>query len=335
MNGTIDLRTGQLKPHKRENLITKLVPIEYDPKAKCPKWEQFLLDITDNDPELVSYIQRAIGYTLTGDTREQCLFFCYGQGSNGKTTFLEVLRHLLGEYSRQSDFNTFLSNRGDGPRNDLARMHGARLVTASEADAEKGFDARIVKLLTGDDTIVARKLYEEFAEFKPQHKLFLAANHKPIVKEQTVGFWRRIRLIPFTVMFTKEKRDKRLPKKLHNELPGILNWAIVGCLDWKKNGLPEPAAVRRATRSYQEENDLLGEFLAECCVIGTDEWVSTTNLYRTFTDWYTETRGPRSQPISIGWMGRLLGERPEFKAKKRRKTRGWRGLDVKTGIKTV
>lgn len=328
-NGTIDLRTGTLKPHNRNDLITKLAPVEYDPDAKSPLWDKFLDEVMEGDEELIEFLQRAVGYSLTGDTREQCLFFCYGQGSNGKSTFLETLRTLFGEYARQSDFSTFLSSRGEGPRNDLARMHGARLVTASEADTERGFDARIIKLLTGDDTIVARKLYEELTEFKPQHKMFLAANHKPIVKEQTEGFWRRIRLIPFMAVFTKERRDKRLAKKLVKELPGILNWALVGCKKWRKEGLLIPQSVVKATHTYRDENDILGDFLGHSCVIDPDGWTSSPELYRAFTDWWTDTRGPRSQPISMGWFSRLLSERPEFEARKRKHLRGWRGLILK------
>lgn len=328
-NGTVDLRTGKLKPHDKNDLITKLAPVEFDPEAKAPLWEKFLSDVMQEDEELIEFLQRAVGYALTGDTREQCLFFCYGRGSNGKSTLLETLRHLFGEYSRQSDFSTFLSSRGEGPRNDLARLHGARLVTASEADAERGFDARIIKLLTGDDTIVARKLYEELTEFKPQHKMFLAANHKPIVKEQTEGFWRKIRLIPFLAVFTKENRDKRIAKKLIKELPGILNWAIAGCLKWKKDGLMIPKAVDRATRSYRDENDILGEFLSGQCKLEEDGWTSSTELYRSFADWWTDTRGPRSQPIGMGWFTRLLSERPEITAKKRKRTRGWRGISLR------
>jgi putative DNA primase/helicase len=328
-NGTLNLKTGVLMPHKREHLITKLSPIIYDENAKAPRWEKFLLEIMAGDKELVHFLQLAFGYSLTGDTREQCLFFCYGKGSNGKSTLFEIMRLLLGEYARQSDFNTFLASRGDGPRNDIARMHGARLITASEADSEKGFDSRVIKLLTGDDTIVARRLYEEHKEFKPQHKLFLAANHKPIVKEQTEGFWRRIRLIPFTVQFSKDNRDKRLGQKLRDELPGILNWALAGCMDWRKHGLHEPLAVRKATAAYRDENDVLGEFLAQTCTMDPKSWTSTPKLYKAFSDWWNDTRGVRSQPISMGWFGRLLGEREDLRAVKRNHIRGWYGVAVK------
>jgi putative DNA primase/helicase len=330
-NGTIDLKTGKLREHRRGDLITKLAPVEYDPKATAPRWERFMSEIMGSDPELVEYLQRAVGYGLTGDTREECLFFCYGGGANGKSTFLETLRGLLGAYAQQSDFSTFVTRSGDGPRTDIARMRGARFVTASEADADKGFDARIIKTLTGNDTMVARRLYEAEFEFRPQHKLFLAANHKPIVKEVTEAFWRRMRLVPFIVTFKGANREKKskLESTLRNELPGILNWALAGCKRWQREGLLEPRAVRRATRDYRDENDLLGEFISQQCTVSDGTWTPTTELYRAFSDWWTETRGPRAVAISMGWFARMLGERPELIVKKRNHIRGWCGIALK------
>ncbi len=328
MNGTVDLKTCKLRPANPDDLITKLATVEYKKTATAPRWDMFLREIMDNDMELVRFLQTAVGYTLTGDTREQCLFFCHGRGSNGKTTFFEILRLLFGEYAKQSDFNTFVANKGDGPRNDIARMQGARLVTASESDAERGFDGKVVKSLTGDDTVVARRLYEEFMEFKPAHKLWLMSNHKPIVKEQTEGFWRRIRLIPFTVNIPKAQRDKRLKFVLKKELSGVLNWALEGCQRWRADGLIEPAAVKRATRDYKDENDVLGEFLDQSCRLDPDAWASTPQLYRAFTDWWQATRGSRSAPLGMAWFGRLLGERSDLKPVKTRHGRGWRGVVV-------
>jgi putative DNA primase/helicase len=327
-NGTINLKTGKFLKPDRNHLLTKQSSIIYDATANAPRWGQFLLEIMAGDAELVQFLQTAVGYSLTGDTREQCLFFCYGRGSNGKTTFFEILRKLSGEYAKQSDFSSFMASKSEGPRNDLARMNGARIVTASEADAEKGFDGRIIKTLTGDDTIVARRLYEEFMEFKPQHKLWLAANHKPVVREQTEGFWRRIRLVPFDVRFAKSKRDKTLPKTLRDELPGILNWALAGTKRWLKEGLVEPAAVKRATKDYKAENDILGEFFEASCRLDPEQWSSTSALYRAFTDFWAATRGNRSSPIGMAWFGRLLGERQALKPAKRHHIRGWNGVQI-------
>jgi putative DNA primase/helicase len=329
-NGTLDLKTGKLRPHNREDLITKLAPVEFDPKAKAPRWRRFLQEVTAGDKELVAFLQRAAGYSATGDTREQCLFFCYGQGANGKSTFFEVLRELMGNYAQQSDFNSFTARVGDGPRTDIARMRGARFVTASEA-GHRDFDARTVQMLTGDDTVVARHLYEREFEFKPEHKLWLAANHKPVVKEQTEAFWRRMRLIPFTVTFKASERDAHLGKKLRAELSGILNWVLEGCLQWQRTGLGEPAAVRKATRTYREENDVLGEFMSSACHLHPEAWASTTELFRVFNEWWLSARGTRT-PISVPWFSRLLGEKPELTPSKRSGIRGWRGISIQRDL---
>lgn len=332
-NGTLDLKTGKLLPHRKEDLMSKLAPVEFDPKAKAPRWDQFMLEVMNGDEDLVQFLQRAVGYSLTGSIREQCLFFLYGTGANGKSTFLDTLRTIFGDYAQQADFNTFLARKSEGPRNDLARMRGARLVSAIEAHGERGFDETVLKQLTGGDTIVARKLYEELFEFDPTHKLFLAANHKPVVREHTEAFWRRIRLVPFTVVFTAEERDKKLDIKLGKELPGILNWALEGCLEWRKEGLMEPRAVKRATKGYREENDVLAEFLSGRCRFKEGEWSSMQELYKVFVEWWFETRGARSTPLSLGWFGRLMSERAEIQGAKQEGIRGWEGITVKENFK--
>jgi putative DNA primase/helicase len=331
-NGTVDLRTGELRPHRRDDLLTKLAPVVFDRGARAPVWRRFLNDITNSNEELQAYLQRAIGYSLTADVREQCLFFCFGSGQNGKSTFLEVLREMFGDYGQQSEFSTFLSRTSEGPRNDLARMRGIRLVSAVEAPGDKSFDESVLKQLTGGDTITARRLYEEHFEFRPTHKLFLAANHKPHVNEQTEAFWRRIRLIPFTVYIPPEKRDRDIKTKLSRELSGILNWAIEGCLSWQRDGLGEPLIVQQATKSYREEEDLIGEFIVATCQITEKAWVSTSDLYQAFTSWWRETRGVHARPPQARWFGRALGERPELKAAKRHRVRGWRGIALKVEL---
>lgn len=330
MNGTLDLQIDKLRPHRKEDLVTKVARVVYNPEAKCGRWLAFLRQIFARDEELMAYVQRAVGYSLTSDIREQCFFFCYGQGANGKSTFLEVIRALLGDYAIQSEFSTFLTRRQEGARHDIARMRGARFVTAVEGQSELGFDEAMLRQLTGGDTITARRLYESLFEFKPTHKIWLAANHKPVVKTQVEGMWRRIRLVPFTITIPPEQRIMNLSDKLVAvELPGILNWALEGCRQWRTEGLLEPKAVRKATAGYRDENDLLGEFLAQRCVFDEYSWVSTPELYRHFIDWWTETRGQRIQPISPVWFGRLLSERPEITSAKRKDTRGWRGIAIK------
>lgn len=329
-NGTLNLKTGELQPHRRGDYITKISKVTYDADATAPLWERFLGEIFDGNDEIIAFLKRALGYSMTGDTREHCLFFCYGQGRNGKSTLLEVFRDLMGEYAAQSTFTSFQVQRNDGPRSDIARMRGARFVSAVEANAEKEFDAATIKQMTGGDTVVARKLYEDFAEYKPEFKLWLAANHKPVVREQTVAFWERIRLIPFNVIIPAERRKKNLLHLLRAELPGILNWALEGCLEWQRTkGLHEPERVLKATRSYREEHDVLGEFIESVCVLDETGWTATPALYQAFADWWTETRGHRSTPLSLVWFGRMLSERTTIKQRKRGNTRGWQGIIVK------
>lgn len=325
-NGTIDLTTGKLLKHKKTDYITKLSKIKYDKKAKAPRWMTFLEEIFAGDEALVGFLQRAIGYTLTGDTREHCLFFCYGQGRNGKSTFLETLRGVLADYSTQSDFATFQSTRNEGPRHDLARMRGARMVSAIEARGDRSFDETVIKQMTGGDTVTARNLYESSFEFKPQFKLWLAANHLPLVREQTEAFWSRIYMIPFTIIIPAHKRKKNLGRQLMKELPGILNWALDGCDQWRRNGLMAPDTVRKAITEYKEEYDVLGEFFRERCKVDEEEWTTRSALYQSFVDWWMETRG--RNPLSHTAFNRLLSERTDIRPRKRDGIRGWRGVGI-------
>ena len=290
------------------------------------RWLAFLDDIFAGDKALIGFIRRAVGYTLTGDTREHALFFCYGQGRNGKSTFIEALRELVGDYSIQADFSTFQASRNDGPRHDLARMRGARLVSAIEARGDRSFDETVLKQMTGGDTVTARNLYESSFEFKPHFKLWLAANHLPLVREQTDASRARILMIPFTVIIPPHKRKKNLGRQLAKELPGILNWALEGCEEWRRNGLMAPDTVRKAIHDYKEEYDVLSEYFKERCRLDRDEWTTRSALYQSFSDWWQETRG--RNPLSHTAFNRMLGERTDIRPRKREGMRGWRGVGV-------
>lgn len=330
-NGTIDLSSSKLLKHKKTDYITKISPVEFQKGARAPRWLHFLEEIFAGDEALVGFIQRAMGYTLTGDVREHALFFCYGQGRNGKSTFMETFRALMADYSVQADFSTFQSTRNDGPRHDLARMRGARLVAAIEARGDRSFDETVLKQMTGGDTVTARNLYESSFEFKPQFKLWLAANHLPLVREQTEAFWSRIYMIPFTVVIPAHRRKKNLGRQLVKELPGILNWVLEGCEEWKKNGLMAPDTVRKAISDYKDEYDVLSEFFRERCKLDEKEWTTRSALYQSFSDWWQETRG--RNPLSHTVFNRLLSERTDIRPRKREGVRGWRGvgiIDVRT-----
>ncbi|MFZ0634440.1 MAG: phage/plasmid primase, P4 family [Candidatus Acidiferrales bacterium] len=322
-NGTIDLRTGALLPHRREDLCTKQARVAFDPSATCPRWESFLRRIMADNQSLINFMRRAVGYALTGTTTEQVMFLLYGTGSNGKTTFLETFRTLLGDYATATDFSTFLITKNDDrPRNDIARLKGARFVSAVEAGEGRRLAETVVKQVTGGDTILARFLFREFFEFVPQFKLFLAANHKPRIVGTDDAIWRRIRLVPFTVTIPSEKRDKRLLEKLRTELPGILNWALRGCREWQRIGLGESPEVVSATADFRREMDLFADFLAERCDIGSDYSTTSAEIYREYRQW-CDVNGER--PLSKKAFGTKLGEQG-FSRGKEAGDRCWLGL---------
>ena len=267
-NGTIDLRTGELREHRREDLITKLAPVRFDPEAKSPLFEKFLNDIFAGNQDMIQFVQRAIGYALTGDTSEQCLFIAWGGGENGKSTLIETILALVGDYGMSTPSQTLLAKRYDGIPNDLARLKGARFVAAVEVEEGKPLAESRIKQMTGGDTMNARFMRSEWFDFKPEFKVFLATNHKPQIKGTDHAIWRRIQLVPFTVQISKEKQDKHLAEKLLAELPGILNFAVQGCLDWQRDELRPPEEVTRATAKYRAESDEVGRFIGEWCVTG-------------------------------------------------------------------
>lgn len=305
-NGTLDLSTGKLRPHDEQDLLTKMVPVIWDPASLCPTWEKFLIEIFAGRLELIDYIQRAVGYSLSGDTSEQCLQLGYGHGSNGKSTFLEVLQSLFGDYGAQADFATFLEAKTDGPRNDVARLAGARMVRSSEVGEGKRFNESLIKALTGSETIAARFLYSEAFEFQPTFKLWFAANHKPVIRGTDHAIWRRVRLIPFTVQFSDEQKDRGLKAKLLAELPGILAWAVAGCILWQQRGLGAPADVVQATDEYRKDSDVMGSFLDDSCDVGGGLEVRASDLYQAFKRWAKDNG---EFELSQTAFGRRLDER--------------------------
>ncbi len=284
-NGTVDLRTGEIKPHNPGDLITRIASVTYNQDAACPRWETFLMEVFDNDVGLIKFIHRAVGYSLTGATNEQCLFMLHGSGSNGKSSFIETMKLLMGEYAATADFSTFLIQGRDGIRNDIAGLAGSRFVTSIEVDEGRRLAESLIKQVSGGDTVTARFLHREFFEFRPIFKLWMAANHKPIVKGRDYAIWRRIKLIPFNVVFTEDRRDKRLIEKLQGELPGILNWAVGGCLLWQLNGLNPPEAVKSATEDYRNEMDTIKNFINECCEMYPGAQEGAGGLYRVYREW--------------------------------------------------
>jgi putative DNA primase/helicase len=300
-NGVIDLRTGKLRPVDREQFMTRHSGVSFDAKATCPQFLTFIDQITATDKSLAQYLQRVVGYALTGATSEQCLFFLYGSGANGKSTFLNVVLDLLGgDLARQTPSETLMAKRSS-QTNDLARLQSVRVVIATEVESGAHLAESQIKQMTGGDKIPARFHYQEFFEFYPKFKLFIAGNHKPVVTGRDIGIWRRIRLIPFEVSIPKAQRDQNLQAKLRAELPGILNWAIKGCKDWKKNGLGEPRIVTQAVADYKEEMDVVGQWMKDCCVLGRALECRAIDAYRSYKSW-AEENGYR--PMASASFGR-------------------------------
>ena len=285
LNGTIDLRTGELRPHRREDLVTKLAPVAYDEDASCPQWMRFLRRVMADKDGLVSYLQRVVGYCLTGDVSEQTLWFLHGCGSNGKSTFLGVLLDILGDYGTQATSELLMAKSHEAHPAERADLFGRRCVATIETEEGKRMAEALMKQLTGCDRIKARKMHKDFFEFKPTHKILLAANHKPTVRGTDYAVWRRIKLVPFTVTIPEGEKDKGLPEKLKAERSGVLRWAVAGCVAWRSDGLAEPDEVRRATAEYQAEQDTLGEFLAARCFVHPDARVKAAALLEVYAVW--------------------------------------------------
>ncbi len=285
-NGTIDLRTGELHPHCRTDNITKLCQVEYNPAATCPRWEGFLYRVMDDNLELIGFLRRAVGYSLTGDTGEQVLFFLHGAGANGKTVFIRTVLDLLGEdYAMQAPQDLLMTKQGERHPTELADLFGKRLVACIETEGDRRLAESLIKQMTGGDRIRARRMRENFFEFPPTHKIWLAGNHKPVVRGTDDAIWRRILLIPFTVVIPEAERDKHLIHKLANDSSGILAWAVRGCLEWQKNGLGVPEKVRSATDVYRSSQDLLAQFIAERCRTAPQHRARASALYEAFKCW--------------------------------------------------
>jgi putative DNA primase/helicase len=275
--------------------------------------------------DLIIFLQLAAGLALTGDTSEQVMFILYGSGANGKSTFLNVLMRILGDYAIATPTDTFMRRKGDQISNDIARLRGTRLVTTTEAEQGRRLSEPLIKQITGNDAMTARFLYGEFFDFIPTFKIFMATNHKPVIKGTDHGIWRRIKLIPFTTTIAEEKQDKHLEEKLLAEGPGILNWLLAGTGMWVEKGLATPQAITRATEDYRSEMDVLGNFLKECCVQNPNASVRARELFRAFQDWCGENN---ERACSERYLGLRLAELG-LERTRTAEARYWKGIMLK------
>lgn len=324
-NGTINLKTGKLQEHNPNDMITKITDTEYTPGATAPIFKKFLNRIFAEDQELIEFLKRAAGYSLTGSTSEQVLFPCWGSGANGKSTLINIICSAIGDYGTSTPMSTFVDRQAGAATNDIARMKGLRLITALETNTGGQLDEGTIKLLTGSDPVTARFLHKEFFEFMPTFKFWLGFNHKPVIKSQDHGIWRRIKLIPFEETISDDEKDKDLPEKLKKELPGILAWMIEGCLEWQRVGLKCPHVVEAATDEYRSDMDIFGDFLNTYCVQGSNYKVTSSLLYQKYRDYCYES-GLR--PLSAKKMSAAMKERGFKTLEGRSRSYYWIGIDI-------
>lgn len=327
-SGIVDLRTGQLRPARPEDLITQTTGVPYGPSSDCPRWLQFLREIFADADDLVHYICLACGYTLTGVTTEQVLWILYGTGANGKSTFLAVLAHVLGTYAQTIPFTSIELPQRSAVPDDIAAIRGKRFVMASETIEGARLNVARVKALVGGDLIAARHLYGRWFQFRPMLKLWTSANHRPQVEDDSHGFWRRVHLVPFTVQFTGGARDPDLYDKLIAESPAILRWAVEGCLAWQAQGcLPPPPAVRQATAQFQDESDPLTDFILERCEQDPLASCGATQLFSAYASWASDRGLSPSERLTATKFGTRMGMR--FAKEHTRTGRIYRGVRIR------
>ncbi len=331
-NGTLDLRSYELREHRRDDYITQICDVEWDERAECPTWERFVEQAMGGKLELVLYLQRLVGYAITGLTTEHVLAFFHGEGNNGKSTFVEALLRMLGEYACAVPRELLIEDRNGAQRHptELARLHGKRLAVCAETKDGDKLDEAKVKDLTGGTTIAVRRMNEDFWDLQPTHTFLMCGNYKPVVTGTDLGIWRRIRLVPWTVIVAQEDVDTDLPRKLGREHAGILRWAAMGCLEWQRVGLAAPIEVSEATQAYRDESDVHAEFLDEHCLFAADERCPRRDLRERYEEWCKEGGHRALSPRRLA--ARLRGRGVESRAMKIgvKVVNGWAGVRLMT-----
>jgi len=324
-NGTLNLHNFELENKNPDNYNSKLSPVVYDPDATCPRFEKFLSEIMAENSGAIQFIKRSIGYTITGDVSERCMFICHGPGSNGKTTLLNIFRALLGDYAQDTPVSTLLAKRFEGIPCDVAALKGARLVTAMEPGQRRNLDESLVKAMTGKDMVSARFMRENWFSFHPEFKLWLGTNHKPGIKGTDNAIWNRIRLIPFNVVIPKEKQIPHLDTEIIlQELPGILNWTLNGCRQWQNGGLQSPPEITEATELYRKEMDTIRRFVDDCCIVDEMAVEKTSSLYTRYLSWCEKEH---EKILSSVWFSRELSSHG-FEANRTHDGRIFKGLCI-------
>ncbi|MGH7179901.1 MAG: DNA primase family protein, partial [Tepidisphaeraceae bacterium] len=330
LNCTIDLRTGKPRPHNRDDLITKLAPVEFDPHAETPLWTAVLARVMDGRDNLVGYLQRIAGLCLTGDASEQELYILFGGGANGKSVFIDTITGILGDYACEAASSLLTIGMHEQHPTEVADLCGRRLVVGSETEEGARFRVSLIKRLTGNARLKARYMRQDFFEFPRTHKLLIATNNRPSVRETSHAIWRRIRLIPFDVTIPDNEQDHRLLDKLRGEWPGILKWAIEGCLAWQRDGMQAPSEVLVATEEYQAEQDPLAEFFAAKCLVGPDLKASRTELFAGYQQWVKASgeQHPLERNAFYDHVRRVPGVSETMLRMNNKPTRVWTGIGI-------
>ena len=326
-SGVVDLHTGNCRPHLMTDYVTKITGAAPDASCPIPHWQTFLERVTGGDGDLISFLQRIAGYALTGDTREHALFFLFGHGANGKTTFINAITGAMGDYCRIASIETFSASERQQHPTDLAGLRGARLVSSVETEEGRRWAESKIKALTGGDKITARKMRQDFFDFTPQFKIFIAGNHKPGLRSVDEAIRRRFYLIPFTITIPPEERDSRLPERLKAEWPGILHWMIEGCLQWQQNGLAAPKAVTDATAQYLAAEDAITAWIEDCADLDHTAWHKDSELFASWSEWAQkngEHIGKRRAFLD------RLDRRPGIEPKRYNNGRGFLGLRLRS-----
>lgn len=328
-NTTIHLRDSTPREPRRSDLITKLADVTFDPGAGCPNWISFLSMIMADNVDIIRFLQKAIGYSLTGITDERCLFILHGKGRNGKTTLVQAIATMLGDYARRAPTETLLLKKHDSIPNDVAMLKGARFVYCSESREGRSLSEALIKDLTGTDQVTARFLRQEWFEFQPEFKIWLSTNHKPVIKGTDDAIWDRIRLVPFEVRIPDEKIKpaSEVYKIFADERPGILNWALEGLRMWQKEELQMPEKIKTATNNYRTEMDTIQEFINDRCILGKTEEVSVKQLYEDYTAWCAETD---ERPLGKRVFGSRMAEKgfDQYQKTSEGNARTWIGLTI-------
>lgn len=332
INGTINLRSGEFREFRREDLLTQTANVIYDPGARAPTWGAFLDRIMANDATMISFLQRAAGYAITGDCSEEAVFLLYGTGANGKSKFIDALAFMMGEYSKKTAVHTVMEMKNESAiSSDVAALKGVRFAYASEPNKGRRLDEGKIKDMTGREKISCTRKFCEPEEYQPQFKLFISFNHKPVIRSVDDGIHRRIMFIPFDVKIPDAEKDKGLDEKLHAEASGILNWVLSGVRMWLESGLKFPEKAKKATENYFDEMDSLGEFLDDCCIIEPSQFIPFDDLYNIYVQW---CEYKRSYVMTNKAFSQSLNER-DIISDKQKGIRGKKGINLNTSVQSA